>query len=412
MKLFCWIFIFEFISFTCGLKYGFVFLPMAFRKEKQSVSAPDLLQALAGGEDIKLNGCTITGVLDVNRLFDGDENFRTESTLIESSEKKKTLTFAQSIVFDKCVFEENVVFAGPWADPESVTVKFKQDVIFNSSVFKGQGRFRNAIFEAAAGFDGCTFEGVVTFKNAVFQQDAKFRTVTCEGYSLFGSAVFESSARFANTHFAKGVNFGQVRFMGSTDFGGVYSSSRAVPVYDSVFFGRQNYGEDESFWRFVKQSAQEAGYYHLAGECFYNERCAGLCQKFRGPDYDNLSPMKKLMRFVIAIRLVPEFILGRMLFGYGERPTRVLIASAMIILLCALIYTPANKLVYRNDMPTDASFFRGLYFSTITFTTLGYGDLYPSSEGFIRVVAMIEAIAGGCLMALFVVCLAKRFSRG
>jgi hypothetical protein len=53
-----------------------------------------------------------------------------------------------------------------------------------------------------------------------------------------------------------------------------------------------------------------------------------------------------------------------------------------------------------------------LYFSTITFTTLGYGDLYPSPEGFYRQLAMAEAVAGGCLMALFVVCLAKRYSRG
>jgi len=385
---------------------------MTFQREKQSVSASDLLQALADGEDIQLNGCTITGVLDANRLFDSAEKFRIESLLLKSAEKTKTLTFAQSIVFDKCVFEENVVFAGPWSDPESVTVEFKKDVIFNSSIFRGQTRFRNAIFEATAGFDGCTFGGIVTFKNALFQQDAKFRTVICEGYSLFGSAVFNSSARFANTHFAKGAHFGQVRFMGPTDFGGVYSSSRAVPVYDSVFFGRRNYGEDESFWRFVKQSAQEAGYYHLAGESFYNERCAGLRQKLRGPGYDNLSPMKKLMRFLLAVRLLPEFIFGRMLFGYGERPARVLGASALIILFCAILYTPAHRLVYHDGTPTGVSFFRGLYFSTITFTTLGYGDLYPATEGFIRAVAMIEAVAGGCLMALFVVCLAKRFSRG
>jgi len=253
---------------------------------------------------------------------------------------------------------------------------------------------------------------VVTFKNAVFAKDAKFRTVVCEGYSLFGSAVFNASARFANTHFAKGANFGGVRFMGPVDFGGVYSSSRAVPVCDSVFFGRQNYGEDESFWRFVKQSAQEAGYYHLAGECFYSERCAGLWQKLRGPAYDNLTPAKKLMRFVLAIRLLPEFIFGRMLFGYGERPARVLAASALIILFCAVIFALPNSLVYHNGIATGASFFRGLYFSTITFTTLGYGDLYPNPGGFCRVVAMIEAVAGGCLMALFVVCLAKRFSRG
>jgi hypothetical protein len=152
-----------------------------------------------------------------------------------------------------------------------VATEFRSDVIFNSSAFKGQSRFRNATFYGTAGFDGCTFAGVATFKSACFHGDAKFRTVVFGGYCLLGSAEFRSSARFANTHFVKGGNFAGVKFLGETDFGGVYSSSRSVPVYDSIVFGRRRHGDDESFWRFAKQSAMEAGYYHLAGECFYNE---------------------------------------------------------------------------------------------------------------------------------------------
>jgi len=384
---------------------------MAFQREKQNVSASELLQALADGQDILLNQCTITGVLDLNRFFDPAEKFQTEKLLLKTDKRSRTLTLAQSIVFDKCSFEENVIFSGPWSEPDSLAVEFSRDVIFNSSNFKGQARFRNALFQGIASFDGCRFTGVVTFKNARFCKDAKFRTVEFNGYCLWGNAVFESSARFANTHFVKGANFSQVKFLGPTDFGGVYSSSRAVPVYDSIYFARRTYGEDESFWRFVKQSAQEAGYYRLAGECFYNERCAGLWQKLRGSDYDSLSPKAKFIRLLLGLRLVPELVLGRLLFGYGERPIRVLLASACIIVACAVVYSRPGALIFR-DGPTNPSFLQGLYFSTITFTTLGYGDLYPSPQGLYRLLAMAEAVTGGCLMALFVVCLAKRFSRG
>jgi hypothetical protein len=228
---------------------------------------------------------------------------------------------------------------------------------------------------------------------------------------LLGNAVFTAFARFANTHFAKGANFSEVKFYGQTDFGGVYSSSRAVPVYDSIFFARRYFGDDESFWRFVKQSAQEAGYYQLAGECFYNERCARLWYKFRGPAYNLISPVKKIIRLIWGLRLLPEFVFGRLLFGYGERPVRVLIASALVIVLCAFFYSQPGSLIFR-DGPTEPSFLQSLYFSTITFTTLGYGDFYPSAHGLCRQLAMAEAISGGFLMALFVVCLAKRFSRG
>jgi len=384
---------------------------MAFQREKQSVSASELLQAIADGEDIHLSQCTITGPLDVNRLFQPEEKFQIDKLQLLETESRKTLILSQPMVFDKCFFEENTVFGCPWSQPDSVAVKFESDVIFNSSTFKAQARFRNAQFCGIAGFDGCNFGGVVTFKAAIFHKDAKFRTAGFSGYCLLGDADFRASARFTNTHFAKGANFSGVTFRDSTDFDGVYSSSRAVPAYDSVSFGRQRYGEDESFWRFIKQSAQEAGYYHRAGECFYNERRARLRAKLYGPNYDLLSFSKKLLRRVAAVRLLPELVFGSLLFGYGERPVRVLAASALIILLCAIMYAQPGALVYRHG-DAEPSLLQGLYFSTITFTTLGYGDLYPSPHGFCRILSMAEAVAGGCLIALFVVCLAKRFSRG
>ena len=255
---------------------------MAFQREKQNISASQLLQALVDGDDIQLSQCTITGALDINRLFDPAEKFQTDKLSLKQGRDRRTLSFSQSIVFDKCIFEENTIFAGPWSEPDNVTVEFETDVIFNSSVFKAQARFRNAVFYGTAGFDGCTFGGVVTFKNAAFHKDAKFRTVVFNGYCLLGNVVFSASARFSNSHFAKGANFSEVKFYGQTDFGGVYSSSRAVPSYESIFFARRRYGDDESFWRFVKQSAQEAAYYQLAGQCFYNDRCARLWHKLRG----------------------------------------------------------------------------------------------------------------------------------
>jgi hypothetical protein len=58
-------------------------------------------------------------------------------------------------------------------------------------------------------------------------------------------------------------------------------------------------------------------------------------------------------------------------------------------------------------------FIDGLYFSVTTFTTLGFGDMYPDQHHLLtRCVAMGEALCGASLMALFVVTLSKRYSRG
>jgi hypothetical protein len=85
------------------------------------------------------------------------------------------------------------------------------------------------------------------------------RTADLEGYVLLQKAIFEKEVRLTNTSFGKGVNFAQVRFGDKADFSGVHSRSKAVPQYDGVCFARQRVGEDETFWRFIKQAAQEAG---------------------------------------------------------------------------------------------------------------------------------------------------------
>ncbi len=388
---------------------------MAFQKENQHVSASEILQAIAANRQIRLYKCTISGDLDINRLLVEDENFDTSNLNVGIEADKKTLTLSEPIIFDSCTFEDNVFFAPPWNKPGRLEVVFKKDVAFNSSVFCGQTRFSRTLFCALASFDGCTFQRIAAFRNTTFRAQAKYRTVAFKGYGLFNDAVFCSEAGFTNTCFSKGGNFTNVRFEGKTDFAGVYSESKSVPVYESVWFTRRRYGDDETFWRFIKQASQEAGYYQLAGESFYNERCAHFWRKFCGPNYDELPTPQKIGRIVWGIRLLPELFLGRLLFGYGERPVRVLVASVVVILLCAMFYSsPYARILYRADSAvTGQSLMDGLYFSTITFTTLGFGDMYPAQQHLpTRIVAMVEALSGACLMALFVVCLSKRYSRG
>ncbi|MFH1570791.1 MAG: potassium channel family protein, partial [Gemmatimonadota bacterium] len=52
-----------------------------------------------------------------------------------------------------------------------------------------------------------------------------------------------------------------------------------------------------------------------------------------------------------------------------------------------------------------------LYYSTITFTTCGYGDVTPP-EGVLRPLAAIEAFIGAFMMAMFVAVFGKKMTRG
>lgn len=383
-----------------------------------TISADNILQALIEGTEIHLKQCRISGSLDLNLLISNSSLLNTEHLQEVITESSSIYIFSQPVRFNFCVFENDLIFSGPWESSASIQVVFKNDVLFNSSEFLGQVRFSHARFEKLAGFDGCTFNRVCTFRNAVFEGHAMFRTATFGGYGLFNSAIFQGDTRFANTCFGKGANFTDVIFENRCDFGGVHTQNKSVPNFENVSFKRKRFGDDASFWRFIKQVCQEAGYYQQAGECFYRERCAYFWHRFRGLNYEKLTLPLKILRWLSGLRFLPELLLGRFLFGYGERPVRVLGASAVIIVSCGFFYSSkAAHLAFQYGLgdvhPSGhLKFLEGLYYSTVTFTTLGYGDIYPDADILTRMVTMFEALAGACLMALFVVSLAKRFSRG
>jgi hypothetical protein len=84
--------------------------------------------------------------------------------------------------------------------------------------------------------------------------------------------------------------------------------------------------------------------------------------------------------------------------GWGERPMRVIASSVGVILSFSLIY----------DLPggPTKNFIDALYFSMITFTTVGYGDIVP--HGKFRLLAGTEALLGILLVGLFLFCLGRR----
>ncbi|MBR5950787.1 MAG: two pore domain potassium channel family protein, partial [Actinomycetaceae bacterium] len=55
--------------------------------------------------------------------------------------------------------------------------------------------------------------------------------------------------------------------------------------------------------------------------------------------------------------------------------------------------------IFNVEPETFPSFFDAIYWSVISLTTVGYGDLYPSSD-IGRVVAMLSSFAGIAIVAL------------
>jgi uncharacterized protein YjbI with pentapeptide repeats len=118
---------------------------------------------------------------------------------------------------------------------------------------------------------------------------------------------------------------------------------------------------------------------------------------------------------------------------HGESLGQILKVSVGVILLSALLYPlggfsssetdvdyqyPLSTWLQTNGLgeagsalvQTAGTFLHGLYFSVITFTTIGYGDLYPTGW-FAKVLVGVESLAGAILIALFIFVLGRRVAR-
>jgi hypothetical protein len=101
--------------------------------------------------------------------------------------------------------------------------------------------------------------------------------------------------------------------------------------------------------------------------------------------------------------------------GYGERPQRTLALSVAVVVGSALAYPAGGGLVADGELIRYGSHglraaLDGLYFSVVTFATLGLGDVHPAGD-IGRFIAASEGLAGAFLTAIFVFSLGRRVTR-
>ena len=178
---------------------------------------------------------------------------------------------------------------------------------------------------------------------------------------------------------------------------------------------RQNFLGASNIYLTLKLYYKSVGKFDMAGKAHYRYST-------------NLRKTKNLSRRII------EYFFQECLIGYGEKKSRVIRSSLVIILLFSCVY-------YDNDNYTFVVFddlgciekelklneFEAIYFSTVTFATLGYGDISPALRsnrpdaanakikriryGFSILVPALESVLGCITIATFVVVFARMFIR-
>ncbi len=94
---------------------------------------------------------------------------------------------------------------------------------------------------------------------------------------------------------------------------------------------------------------------------------------------------------------------------YGESVGRVMATAFGIIFFYSLLFLISGAV--ESNSHAVRSFWDSFYFSIVTFTTLGYGDLHPVAKTWTRLTAGSEAFLGAFIIAYFVVVVSRKIMR-
>ena len=344
------------------------------------------------------------------QLTNKDYNFRGYCFPMDWSFRNKK--FDKNAYFEGATFQKGAYFEG---------ATFQYNTFFHEVTFQGIANFFLATFQEVTFFYGATFQEAV-FSGATFLGEANFSGATFLEDAVFNETIFQKYVIFANTVFKENIEFApgcvenldliNAKFLSTgsitTDLtkarfhrsylGNIVFVDCEWPekIYEEIHMKDKNVNlsckQLETIYRNLKQNMQRHGDHVMTGRFFYRE----------------MEMRRKGVR-TIGNRLWLEVY--RLLAGYGEHPIRTAISSFLAILLFASLYWVTECLKYPEDIHTVfEKITSSLYFSFVTFTTLGLGDIHPVNN-LGRSLVCCEAVIGAFLIALFVVVFARKMIR-
>ena len=179
------------------------------------------------------------------------------------------------------------------------------------------------------------------------------------------------------------------------------------------------YRNARAIYRQLNTWHQNHGHYDIAGEFLYRE---WVCKRLEAGDQlrDGLSLRRPLhtlqaMNFQWWRTMVwwLWLVVHELTFGYGERPMRVVLAAASVVLGFALLYFlyPFSEVVAAGRSEFLARLWQSFYFSLVSFTTLGYGEWIRHPDNWLRYLGGLESFIGLFLTATFLVTFTRKWTK-
>lgn len=245
-------------------------------------------------------------------------------------------------------------------------------------------------------------------------RDANFTGANAKGTN-FNDTILEDThfqnaklqnATFQNAHL-KDSELSGSRVNSKTEFDDTVIYERQIREEGSEVDSKDAFDAATWVYRHIQEVSRRNALFQQAEKYFFREK--DLRRRFAWKDGN----------YLLALRSEG----ARWIMGYGRNPWRALGSSAVIVVVCALLFpflgglretTTGNPITYSLQFPLESSlnywitvFGKSLYFSVVTFATLGYGDIKPIG-GAARALAGIETLVGFGLVALLISVLLRR----
>jgi len=331
--------------------------------------------------------------------------------------------------------------------------------IFELGTIQGEANFGGVTIGGHTNFEGVTIGGDADFGGVTIGEDADFAGVTILGDADFGRTEIGGDADFEHGTIEGKADFGGATIGRNADFAfkrlrGEFrltntSIRRLLRFRDPVFHERISFdhcvaggldlGEGKptirgwgqkrsgvtltdvstgySFWRFARLTFEKEGQKHEADAAHYFERM-WRWKALRHIPLEGAwhkQSFRRILRLLYTVLCIFDCVFIRWTTQYGASLSRIFVTWGLLINAFAAVYHLVgvrlfDPLPYSTGLAWPLSFGRALYFSIITFTTLGYGDIKPT-PGWGSALTATEAILGGIMMALTVLVIGRKFMR-
>lgn len=368
-----------------------------------------------------------------------DEYNSRQPMIIEFMDEENNSTLTKKAVYNYigCIFPDHIDFS------EKI---FCEDVIFNEAVFgewaflshctfEGKALFENASFGDNCSFEGSVFKAIARFDRSMFGNltifsESRFHEHTNFTGVIFGDNAFFNNAKFKEKSFFIAAVFGKNADFGNTIFDDFVSFTLSKFGEDAYFSGATIHGTTNyAQTKFVRAnlSGLDLQRADLRGSVLENTRVSGVsypkgtltamknmpCRGINASTCFGSPRFKKFVQHQDFIEELRESKSGQIIFtiwwlfsdcGRSLMKWFIWLAGFVLIFACQYYAMGIEHFKIAELSHECLNFETYLYYSVVTATTLGFGDVIPKSIEAARWV-MAEVVIGyimlGGLISIF-----------